>query len=108
VTPVGLAIGLLMACTPIDVHVDTPLPRAASGQLWVGAKKVDITPIPGYPMGGHAIGGRYGFGAMGPLHARALYLEDPDGTPLVLVAMDVWGVSPGLRDRVVEHLQRSH
>ncbi len=107
-TPVGLAIGLLMACTPIDVHVDTPLPRAASGQLWVGAKKVDITPIPGYPMGGHAIGGRYGFGAMGPLHARALYLEDPDGTPLVLVAMDVWGVSPGLRDRVVEHLQRSH
>jgi len=98
----------LLACTPIDVQLEAPIPRRGSGELLVGAMKTDITPMPGYPMGGHAIGGRYGFGAMGPLLARALYLEDPDGTPLVLVAMDVWGVSPGLRDRVVEHLQQSH
>ncbi len=101
-------VTLLLGCTPIEIQLEASVPRRGSGEFLVGAKKTDITPIPGYPMGGHAIGGRYGFGAMGPLHARALYLEDPEGTPLILVAMDVWGVSPGLRDRVVEHLQRSH
>ncbi|MGB1699784.1 MAG: neutral/alkaline non-lysosomal ceramidase N-terminal domain-containing protein, partial [Nannocystaceae bacterium] len=101
-------VAALLGCATIETKTATPLPRTGSGTLLVGAKKSDLTPIPGYPMGGHAIGGRYGLGAMGPLHVRALYLEDPTGTPLILVALDVWAVSPGLRDMVVQLLQDSH
>ena len=88
--------------------LQTPEPRTGTGALQAGAARADITPMPGFPMGGHAIGGRYGYGSLGPLQARALYLESPEGTPLVLVAMDVWGVSAGLHARVVELLQGTH
>lgn len=96
------------ACQPIAVDVSAPEPTAGTGKLLVGAARRDITPIPGYPMGGHSFEGRYALGNLGRLYARAIYMEDPQGEPVVLMSADVWAVSLGLRDRVVELVQREH
>jgi neutral ceramidase len=85
-----------------------PKANEGSGTLLAGAGKTDITPIPGYPMGGHSFEGEHSAGNLGHLHARAIYLEDPRGEPVVLVAADLWAISIGLRDRVVELIQREH
>ena len=98
----------LAACQPIAVDLSRPEPNAGIGKLLVGAARRDITPIPGYPMGGHSFEGRYALGNLGRLYARAIYLEDPNGEPVVLMSADVWAVSLGLRDRVVELVQREH
>lgn len=103
-----LALLALFACRPIEVELAAPEPTAGSGSLLVGAARRDITPIPGYPMGGHSFEGQYSAGTLGKSYARAIYLEDPRGQPVVLLAADVWAVSIGLRDRVVEVLQREH
>jgi neutral ceramidase len=68
----------------------------------VGAAEVDITPLPGVPMGGYALRGTVSRGHWLRLYAKALYVEDADGVPLVLVSVDSWSVSDGLADRVAE------
>lgn len=99
---------LVAACKPLVVEVDPAAPGDGSGSMRVGASRIDITPAPGFPMGGHSIGGKFGYGAWGSLHARAVYVEDASGQGVALVAMDSWAVSLGLRDRVIERLQDEH
>ncbi len=99
---------LMGACKPLVVEVDAAAPGTGTGSMRVGASRIDITPAPGFPMGGHSIGGKFGFGTWGSLHARAVYVEDASGQGVALVAMDSWAVSMGLRDRVIERLQDEH
>ena len=66
-----LVVSALAACRPIEVDLAAPSPNVGVGQLLVGAGKQDITPIPGYPMGGHAFEGQYSIGTLGRLYARA-------------------------------------
>ncbi len=68
---------------------------------------MDITPVPGFGMAGHAVAGRVARGFFGRLFARAIYAEDGDGRAIVLVSADLWSVPGGLGDRVAELLQRS-
>ncbi len=82
-----------------------PLPE---GALWAGAAKVDITPMPGIPLGGHSIEGGTGYGVWTRLWARAIYLEDAKGEPLVLIATDLWSIPAGLADAVVERVRDHH
>ncbi len=93
---------LLPACTCIRGEVPAPVAWPGRGQLHAGAARVDITPLPGIPMGGFSTAGQVSRGHWGRLFARAVYVEAPDGTALVLVATDLWAVPAGLRDRVAE------
>ncbi|MCZ6690302.1 MAG: neutral/alkaline non-lysosomal ceramidase N-terminal domain-containing protein [Planctomycetota bacterium] len=77
-------------------------PAAALGSFRVGAAKQDITPMPGFPMGGHSTSGAVSRGIWNRLYARAIYLDDDKGNAIVLVSCDLWSVSAGLCDRVAE------
>lgn len=101
-----LAITLLAACrsATIEGRIPERVPRKGTGEWLAGAAKEDITPIPGFSMGGHAIAGKMSRGFWTRLYARAVYLEDEHGTPLVMVSCDLWSVSGGLTDRIAERI----
>ena len=113
---VPLLLALLAACTTLDGELRTR-PHAGSGTLQAGAAVVDVTPVPGFPMGGHALEARSAVAVWTDLHARALYLEDAAGTPLVFLVADLWAVSAGLADTLADrfahvpelaHIGREH
>lgn len=83
--------------------------RDASLEPWllVGAAESDLTPIPGYPMGGHGPAGTIGRGVWTRLKARATFVEDAGGDAVAFVACDLWSIPGGLTDRVVELVQRA-
>lgn len=85
-----------------------PQPQPGSGALLAGAAKLDITPMPGVPLGGHSFEGGTGYAVWTRLWARAIYLEDAHGEPLVLVIADLWSIPDGLADAVIERLHDHH
>jgi hypothetical protein len=89
-------------CATIKARLPAPVPPPATGAFQAGATRVDITPVPGFPMGGHSVGGQIARGVWNPLAARAIFLEDPQGHSLMLVACDLWSLPAGLADRVAE------
>lgn len=91
--------------TSPESEQDEPL---EPGQLLAGAAKVDITPLAGMPLGGHAIEGGTGYALWTRLWARAIYLEDAEGEPLVLVIADLWSMPAGMADEVVERVREDH
>ena len=96
------------ACLPTTMLVDVP-PRSGvdpklPGKFIAGAHKVDITPIPGVPLGGYSIDGKVSRGFWTRLYARALYLRDAKGTPLVLISTDLGAIPGGLGDEVARLL----
>jgi neutral ceramidase len=100
---------LLSACaTKLTVHFKPPDSKPPSGTFQAGAAKVDITPPPGYPMGGFGIAGRISRGWWSRLYASSIYLEDKDGNSLVLVSCDLWAMPAGLADRVAEIIGRQN
>jgi neutral ceramidase len=103
---------VLVSCARIDGTLPTPRsPRSdtdsdavAQGSLRAGAAEVDITPPPGYPMAGHSLEGEIALGVWTRLMAKAIYVEDAEGRPLVLLAADLWGIPGGLADAIAERL----
>jgi neutral ceramidase len=73
-----------------------------------GASEVDITPPPGFPMGGSGPAGRFGRGYWTRLMARAFFFRDTEGRPLVLVSCDLAAVSAGLQREVGWRLHQKH
>lgn len=92
-------------CTSVSGVLLPPKSRAGSGQVLAGAAKVDLTPPPGYPMGGHGPAASTSRGVWTRLWARAIYLEDPSGRSLALVSADLFCIPGGLGDRVAELLR---
>ena len=70
-----------------------------------GAAKVDITPPPGYPMGGFSIVGKFSRGFWTRLYAKSIYLEN-DGIGIALVVCDLWSMPAGLADKVAELISK--
>jgi neutral ceramidase len=105
---VGLAV-LGPSCTTIEGELlpGAAPPAAPAGDYRVGTSKVDITPSPGYPMGGFSIGGQVGRGVWHRLWARAVYIQDRSGTELVLVSCDLPFLPGGLGDRVAELVRQT-
>jgi neutral ceramidase len=104
-----LAIALIFFCTgcqTISGTVPAPASKEATGVFRAGAGKEDITPPPGFPMGGFSIIGRTARGYWTRLFARAIYLEDHEGDAIVLVICDLWSIPGGLSDRVAELVAR--
>jgi neutral ceramidase len=89
-------------CVSINGARSTGAAPAPKNEFRAGVAKVDITPLPGYPMGGHSIAATVSRGVWTRLHASAIYLEDADGHPLVLVSCDLWSMPAGLADRVAD------
>ena len=108
-----LAISLLAlgSCVRVEGQLApaaTPTAPAADAPWRVGAQVVDITPPVGYGMAGHAIEARTSVGVWTRLRAQAIAIEDRDGTPVVLIAADLWAIPAGLPDAVTERLQTEH
>jgi len=84
-------------------------PGRRPGTFVAGAASRDITPPPGYPTGGHGPAGDVSRGTWMGLKARAFFLMDADGHPLVLVSADLVAAPAGLRAgvarRATERLQ---
>ncbi|MEM6292070.1 MAG: neutral/alkaline non-lysosomal ceramidase N-terminal domain-containing protein [Myxococcota bacterium] len=105
----SIALMLLAACVSVEGTVAPATAPAPSSAAWsVGAATVDITPPVGYGMAGHAIEARTSVGVWTRLRAHAVAIEDRDGTPVILIATDLWAVSGALTDAVVERLQTKH
>lgn len=75
-----------------------------SGFLQVGASQLNITPYPGFPMGGYGSGGKIARGKWKDLFVKATYLQDARGERLAIVSCDLWSVPLGLSLRVCEIL----
>ena len=94
----------LIGCSTASLTIDIPKagkPPATGGFL-AGVAKVDITPLPGYPLCGFGPEGRISRGVWTRLHAHSVYLEDRLGNNLVMVSCDLWSMPGGLADRVAE------
>jgi neutral ceramidase len=103
---VGLLL-LLAGCTGVRIRVPAyhvSPPAGAPARFLAGAARVDITPPPGYPMGGHSIGGRVARGYWTRLYAHAFYFQDARGHTLALVSCDLFAIPAGLHAAVAARL----
>ena len=91
-----------LACGSIRGRLAPPEAAGVGGALRAGAARADLTPIPGYSMGGYAIGARIARGSWVRLKARALAIEDETGRRFCFVGCDLWSMPGGLADRAVE------
>ena len=71
--------------------------------MFAGFAEVDITPPVGSLLDGFIARTSPSTGVEAPLSARALWLEDGDGTGLV-IGLDVLGLAPGTADRLARRL----
>src|SRR5439155_724099 len=99
-----LVVSLGVGCATVTGRLTPAAAPVPSGSVLVGAAKVDITPQPGYPMGGHSAAGRIAEGYWTRLRARAIYVEDTRGHGLAMVATDLWSIPEGLTDEVAVRL----
>jgi neutral ceramidase len=103
-----LAVAPLLGTTGCAVIAgSTPgavMPTAPPRVFCAGAARVDITPMPGYPQGGHSIAGAVGRGYWTRLWAKAIYVQDAQGNALALVSCDLFAVPAGLVDRTAQLL----
>jgi len=102
-----LLLLVLTACSSIRGRLPASSSSAAvtgSGGFRAGSSRVEFTPPPGYPMGGHSKAGRVARGFWTRLHARAIFVEDATGHQVALVSCDLWSLPAGLGDRVAELL----
>ena len=90
--------------TPIRIPAYTPSPPQPTSTLLAGVGKVDITPPPGYPMGGHSIGGQMARGYWTRLYARAFYFQSAGGHRLALISCDLFAIPACLHAEVVHDL----
>ncbi|SPF44462.1 putative Neutral/alkaline nonlysosomal ceramidase [Candidatus Sulfopaludibacter sp. SbA4] len=96
-----LAVLLLGGCSyHIKIAGYVPQAPTPTQAVLVGAARVDITPPPGYPLGGHSIGGQMARGYWTRLYARAFYFQRPGAQPVALISCDLFAIPEGLHARV--------
>lgn len=96
----------LVACADIQgtIPARKPLAAGACASFTAGAARADLTPPPGFPLGGFSIASQMSRGAWTPLQARAIYLRDTGCQAVVLVSTDLMIMPNGLADRVADLL----
>lgn len=85
----------------------TSVSNANSG-LQLGVSQIDITPPPGYPMGGFGLAGKFSRGVWLPLQAKSFYILDENGRSLVIVTCDLWSIPLGLTMSIVDALNQEN
>ena len=99
---VTLIMFTMSGCSTLSLTLMPSPQPTPTHKFLAGASKIDITPPPGYPMGGHSIAGKIGRGFWLRLNARSIFMEDPNGIRMVLVSTDLWAMPAGLADHVAE------
>ena len=98
----------LAGCLPKGEPLVVPAYRVAAapcaGQFVAGVGRVDMTPPPGYPTGGHGPSGALGRGHWMRLYARAFDFEDPACRRLVLVSLESFAVPKVLFEEVASRI----
>ena len=100
---------LLAGCATYHINVPAyPLHPASPppGRFTAGAGTREITPPPGFPMGGHGLAGRVARGYWTRLHARSFYFDDGRGHRLALVSAELFAIPAGLHAKVLEAVNR--
>jgi neutral ceramidase len=100
---------LLAGCATYHITVPTYSLHLASpppGRFTAGAGTREITPPPGFPMGGHGLAGRVARGYWTRLHARSFYFDDGRDHRLVLVSAELFAIPAGLHAKVLEAVNR--
>lgn len=97
-----IATLFLASCASISGSLPAPAQPVPPGTFQAGAAKADITPMPGYPMGGMAAAGQLSRGVWTRLYARAVVFEDAAGNSMAMVSCDLWAMPAGLADRIAE------
>jgi neutral ceramidase len=104
-----LTLTFVLAMPGCGIKITVPqyniVPPAASAAFLAGAGKVDITPPPGYPLGGHSIGGKMARGYWTRLYARAFYFQNTGGQSLILVSCELFAIPAGLYAEVARDLK---
>ena len=97
-------IALSAGCRSITVRTDGySLPEPTpTGRALAGVARVDITPPPGFPTGGHGPAGYLARGYWTRLWARAFFFQDAQGRNLVLVSADLFAIPGGLQAAVAK------
>ena len=85
-----------------------PAPRAAATGWRARVATVDITPRRSTWMAGFAARTSPSQGVERPLHAKALCLDDGAGSRVVLVTLDLLGLTTGVGARIAEEARRRH
>jgi neutral ceramidase len=80
--------------------------KVSKAQIQVGASQVNITPYPGFPMGGYGSGGKISRGKWLDLFVKTTYIQDSRGNRLAIVSCDLWSVPIGLGLKVGEILSK--
>ncbi|MBP7570013.1 MAG: neutral/alkaline non-lysosomal ceramidase N-terminal domain-containing protein [Acidobacteria bacterium] len=94
-----MAIGGAAACVR---------PALAAPAWRAGVASIDITPQPGLWMAGFAARKEPSQGVALPLHAKALALEDARGSRVVIVTLDLLGLTGPVVDRIAAAVERHH
>ncbi len=90
----------LVTATATAAAAALPL-RATAATAWrAGVATADITPRAALWMAGFAARTQPAQGTAQPLHAKALALDDGSGGRLVVVALDLLGVTTGMSERI--------
>jgi neutral ceramidase len=100
---------LLAGCATYHINVPAYHLHPASpapGHFTAGAGTREITPPPGFPMGGHGLVGRVARGYWTRLHARSFYFDDGRGHRLALVSAELFAIPAGLHAKVLEAVNR--
>jgi neutral ceramidase len=99
------AVSLSISCTLVvpGYRVKLPTPTA---KFLAGAEKVDITPPPCYPTGGHGPAGAVAKAYWNRLYARVFYFDDGRGNHVVLASADLFALPAGLHAAVARRVSR--
>ncbi|MCC6162039.1 MAG: neutral/alkaline non-lysosomal ceramidase N-terminal domain-containing protein [Acidobacteria bacterium] len=82
--------------------------RVSAARWRAGVAVADITPTSSLWMAGFAARTRPSQGTAMPLHAKALALEDAGGRRLVVVTLDLLGVTDGMAARISARVAKAH
>jgi hypothetical protein len=102
VPPICLLCLIVLICSP---------DRAGANQKsgWkAGTASIVITPNEPMWMAGYAARNKPSEGKIHDLHAKALALEDENGTQMVIVTVDLLGIPRAMRDWMSEHVKESY
>jgi hypothetical protein len=94
-----------VAAVVITTHFAALPTDAGQSLLRVGAAVEDMTPVPGFPNGGHGREGAVSRAFWGNLTATAVYFETRNGDGLALVSCDLFAIPAGLHATVAERLR---
>jgi neutral ceramidase len=107
----SIIVTLFVCCLGCSKHITVksgksiPKPNDLH-QFLVGVAQEDLTPPPCFPMAGYSINGRVSRGCWVSPKVTAFYTCDPEGTPFIFVATDLWAISEGQKLKVLEILHQ--